>query len=294
MAQTASVGATSPLRGIAAMATAVVVFSLADAMAKWLGIAGFHAVQIVFLRYLFGLIPVVMAVTVVGVTALRTDRPFAHAWRGLLMCLSLVLFFWGLRHVPLGEAIAVSFTAPLFITALAQPILGERVGPDRWTAVVAGFIGTLVILRPGGEAFRPEALLIVASALVFAVAMLYTRRIAATESSITIFAYTTVVAGLATAPFAALTWLPPEPAELGLFLALGLIGGAAHFLVIVAYRNAPAAVNAPFEYTAILWASMLGWLLWKEAPGPMLWGGASIIAGAGLYIIFREAGAARR
>ena len=258
------------VRGIAAIAVAVFLFSIADASAKWLGSAGFHASQTVFLRYLFGLIPVAIAIRHSGGSSLKTGRPFAHILRALLMCLALLLFFWGLKYLPLAEAIAVAFTAPLFITALSVPVLGEKVGLHRWGAVAVGFLGMLVMLRPGTAAFRIEALLVLASAFTYSLGALYTRRITSTETNTAIFTFTTVIAGLAMMPFAVTTWHHPAPMDLALFLLLGLAGGAAHLLVIVAYRYAPASVNAPIEYTALIWGSLLGWCV-DRPPSPDLW-----------------------
>ncbi|MGI9414496.1 MAG: DMT family transporter [Hyphomicrobiales bacterium] len=275
-------------KGIGAMAVAVSLFAVADACAKWLGSAGFHPTQIVFLRYVFGLVPVTVALWLARGQGLRTSRPAAHLLRGFLMCMALLQFFWGLKFIPLAEAIAVAFTAPLFITALSVPVLRETVGPHRWAAVAVGFFGMLVILRPGTAAFQAEAFLIVGSALTFSVAVLYTRILTATESNAAMFTYTTIVSLIAMAPFALTTWQAPGEFDLALFALIGLVGGAAHFLVIVAYRHAPASVNAPFEYTALIWGCLLGWVIWREAPDAPVWIGAAVIIFAGLYITYRE------
>ncbi len=282
--------------GIASLLVATVLFAVTDAIAKWLGGEGIHAAQIVFHRYSFGLIPVIVAIAVVRGRGLRTRRPIAHIVRGLLMCSTLLLFFWGLRYVPLAEAIAVAFTAPLFITVLSIPMLGEKVGPHRWAAVGVGFLGMLVILRPGFAAFQPEMLFIVASAVMFAIAVLYTRRITATETNAAIFTYTTMIAAIAMSPFAAMTWHPPTEFELALLFVIGMIGGAAHFLVIVAYRHTAAAVNATLEYFALLWAIVIGWYVWSEVPDLWVLAGALVVAAAGVYITRREirVGARRR
>ena len=164
-------------RGIPAIICGVFLFSFADALGKWFGIAGYDSVQIVFFRYLFGLICVGVAIAVTGTEGLKTKHPWMHVLRGIFMFAALTLFFRGLKTLPLAEAIAVAFSAPLFVTALSWPMLKERVGPYRWAAVIIGFIGALVILRPGTNAFQPEALYVVASAFFFALAMLHTRRI---------------------------------------------------------------------------------------------------------------------
>ncbi|MDJ0611400.1 MAG: DMT family transporter [Kiloniellales bacterium] len=275
--------------GIAAVCCAVFGFSVADTLAKWLGQEGFTSFQIVFFRYLFGLLPVAVFVWHAGFAALRTRRPLAHGLRACLLFVALSCFFAGLNYLPLAEAIAIAFLAPLFTTALSRPVLGEPVGPRRWGAVLFGFAGALIMLRPGTAAFQPEALLIVASALCFSSAMLLTRRIAPTETNVAILAYSTLGAGLASLPFQAFVWQPPEPGHLWVFLTLGLIGGVAAYFMIVAYRNAPAAVIAPFDYTAMIWGALFGWVFWQERPEAIVILGAVLIAAAGLYITRREA-----
>ena len=202
--------------------------------------------------------------------------------------------YTALRGLPLAEAIAVTFTAPLFITALSGPLLGEAVGVRRWAAVVVGFVGTLIMVRPGAESFRPEALLVLASALIFALNMLLTRRLTRTETNAALVTYTTVIAGLASLPFAALAWQEPSTGDLGLFALVGIGAGSGAYLLVVAFRNAPAAVVAPFDYTTLIWASILGWMLWRESPEPAVWIGAAIVVAAGVYITRREMALGRR
>ncbi|NNE22096.1 MAG: DMT family transporter [Rhizobiales bacterium] len=284
----------SVARGIAAICGAVLLFSVADAFGKWFGMAGYHTTQIVFFRYLFGLLAVWVVVWHDGVPALRTKRPLAHVVRGVMMFCALSLFFRGLRDVPLAEGIAVAFTAPLFATAMSGPVLGEKVGMQRWAAVLAGFAGMLVMLRPGSAAFRFDALFIIASAFCFASVVLYTRRLSRTETNASMFTYSTITAGLCTVPFLTVTWIEPQGAHLWMFVMLGLVGGSASFLMIIAYRNAPAAVNAPFDYTALIWTTIVGWLVWRETPDGMVLLGALIVVAAGMFITYRETTKGRR
>jgi drug/metabolite transporter (DMT)-like permease len=214
--------------------------------------------------------------------------------RGLLLSVALALFFWGLKYVPLADGIAVAFTAPLFITALSVPVLGERVGPARWLAVLVGFAGMLVIVQPGSDTFKLEMAIIVASAFVFALGITYTRKLSRTETVAGMFTWTTVVSLAVFGPLALLTWKTPEAGHLGAFAALGLIGGAAHYLVGIAYRNAPAAVVAPQEYVALVWGALIGWFMWGDVPSSATWAGAAIVAAAGGFIAVREQRAERR
>ena len=176
-----------------------VQISIVDATAKWLG-QTYEPVQIVFFQALFGLIPIAVFVwRSGGLASLRTQRPFAHALRGILLSAAVLLFFTALRGLPLAEAIAITFTAPLFVTALSGPLLGEAVGVRRWAAVIIGFLGVLIMVRPGTDAFRPEALLVMTSALMYGLAMLLTRRLTGTETDVALVTYTTLITGLARA-----------------------------------------------------------------------------------------------
>ncbi len=279
--------------GIASSLFAVFCFSIADATAKWLG-QSYAPIQIVFLRYVFGLIPVALLVwRSGGLRALKTRRPFAHGLRALLLFASLLALFTGLRGLPLAEAISIAFTAPLFVTALSGPVLGEPVRPRRWAAVVIGLIGVLIIVRPGTAAFQFDALYILTGALCFSLAMLVTRRMAKTETNVAMLAYTTLGAGIVSLPLMPFVWRQPAAGDVWLFVLIGMVGGTAAYLLIAAYRNAPAAVVAPFEYTALVWAALFGWIVWQERPEPLVWLGAAIIALSGLYITYRESAAAR-
>lgn len=285
-----------PSLGIACVLVAVGFFSVADAIAKWLG-QDYAPLQIVFLRYLFGLIPVALFVwRGGGLAALHTRHPWQHGLRALLILGALLFFFTALTVLPLAEAIAIAFTAPLFITALSVPILGERVGARRWAAVAIGFVGALIMVRPGTAAFQPEALLVLGSTLCFAFAMLLTRHLAKSESSVALLAYTNVIAGLVSLLFVPLVWHTPASGDWWLFLLIGLVGSTAAFFVILAYSHAPVSVVAPFEYTGLIWGALLGWIVWREQPDSAVWVGAIVIALSGSYIARREAkaGAALR
>ena len=279
--------------GILCMLAAITAMSMMDAIAKWLG-AGYPIVELVFFRYLFALVPILFVVWQGGgLAALRFHWRLGHLLRGAFGLGAVFCFFMGLRYLPLAEAMSIGFAAPLFVTALSVPLLGERVGPRRWGAVAAGFLGVLVMTRPGAEAFRPEALFILAAALCYALAMLVTRRLARTDTTPAIMlantAFSLVVSGLAL-PFG---WRTPLGEDLLMFAAMGLIGGTGMYFMTQAYRYAPAAVVAPFDYTALLWGTLLGWLVWHELPGPNVWLGAVIVVASGLYIIHREARARR-
>jgi len=275
--------------GIAYVLAAMTAMTIMDAAAKWLG-TGYPISEVVFFRNFFSIPPIAILVWYGGgLASLRTNRLPAHALRAGLGLGAMFCFFTGLRYMPLAEAISIAFAAPLFVTALSVPILKEHVGPRRWAAVVVGFLGVLVITRPGGDALRIEALLILAAALSYALFLLVTRRLTRSESTSAIIFYTNGIAlavGAALLPFG---WRTPTGEDLIIFVVMGLIGGCGSYLIAMAYRNAPAAVLAPFDYTTLLVGTALGWLIWRELPDTMVWLGATIVVACGLYIIRREA-----
>jgi drug/metabolite transporter (DMT)-like permease len=234
--------------GIASMLLAVAALSVMDAMAKWLA-AGYPIAELVFFRNLFALIPILFIVWQGGgLAALRLRWRLGHVLRAACGLGAIFSFFTGLRHLPLAEAISIAFAAPLFVTALSVPILGGRVGPRRWGAVVAGFLGVLVMTRPGAGAFRPEALYILAAALCYALAMLVTRRLARTETTPAIMLAGTAISLAVSGLALGFGWRTPAGGELLIFALMGLIGGTGMYFMTQAYRYAPAAVVASGLY----------------------------------------------
>ena len=280
--------------GIGFDLVSVLCFALVDVMAKWLG-QDYASLQIVFFRYLFGLLPVAVLVwRSGGLASLHTRRLPLHVVRASLLFIALSLFFEALQRLPLADAVAVAFTAPLFVTALAGPVLGEAVGARRWGAVAFGFVGALIMINPGSAAFRPDALLVLGSAFAFSVLVTLTRRMTRTETNVALLTYSTLFAGAWSLPFLPFVWRPPASEDLGLFVLIGLVGGVAAFFVIQAYRHAPVSVLAPFDYSALIWGAIFGWVIWRDEPALEIWIGAAIVAGAGIYIARHEASASAR
>jgi len=275
--------------GIAAILIGMFTVSIMDALAKWLG-ESYPIAELVFFRSLFALLPVffILWQQRSGFAALKPRWRLGHFLRAVLSLGALFTFFTGLRYLPLAEAISIAFAAPLFVTALSVPILGERVGPRRWAAVVIGFLGVLVMTRPGAETFRPEALYILAAALCYALSMLVTRRLARSDSTPAIMLSGICVALAVSSLALPFDWRTPVGADIWLFVLLGLVGGTGMYFMTQAYRYAPAAVIAPFDYTALLWATLFGWLVWHELPDTNVWFGAAIVIASGLYIVYRE------
>ncbi len=286
-------GADNVALGIAAKVAGMACISSMDATAKWLG-ASYPIVEVIFFRNLFGLLPILLVVYFEGgVRALHTRHPGMHLLRSFFILIAMFLFFTALRALPLAEATAIAFAAPLFITALSVPMLREHVGWRRWAAVIAGFLGVLVIVRPGAAAFQIEAVLPLGTAAAFGMVLLLTRRMSRTETTGAIAFWGTLIPAVVAGLILPFYWVAPAWHDLPTFVLMGLLGGGAAFFLAVAYRNGPAAVIAPFDYTALVWATPLGWLVWGDFPGPWVWLGAAIVIASGLYIIRRETGKGR-
>lgn len=274
--------------GIAAMIAGMATMASMDAMAKWLG-EGYPIGQVVFFRNAFGILPILVIVWQLGGFAVPSTRRWRlHLLRGLLAITAQLSFFTGLRYLGLAEATAIAFAAPLMVTALSVPLLGEKVGPRRWAAVAVGFAGVLIMVRPGPESFQAAALLILLAAFSYAMIMLTTRMLARSDSNAAILLFgssTSLALSVLLLPFA---WKTPDLADFAVFAALGLTGGTGMFFITQAYRHAPAAVVAPFEYVALVVAAILGFLVWREIPDLYVWLGAAVVIGAGIYIFYRE------
>ena len=259
-----------------------------DAVAKILT-DRYPPIQIVFLRNLIAA-PIIAALIfgIFGPQALRSNHLRLHALRGLIMATGAWLYFTGLIYLPLAEATALVFSAPIFITALSVPLLGEHVGWKRWSAVLLGFVGVLVIVQPGGATFQMAAVLPVGTALCYAVFMISARWIERGERLWTMMLFAMFFPMIYAAPMAIVYWEPIQRNDIGLFLAIAAFGSLGLALIGQAFRLAPAALVAPFDYTALIWATGLGWLIWKDIPGVTTIAGAAIIVLSGVIILLRE------
>lgn len=279
----------SAFAGIACVAGGIFFLTLSDANAKWLGTT-YNPLQILFLRALIAL-PFVtaLAIWLGGRRVLRTTHPGLHLTRGAINVVSACCFYLGLRALPLAEATAIAFAAPLFVTALSVLILKERVDGRRWLAVLAGFAGVLIIVRPGTDAFQAATLLPLTTAFLYAVMMITARGISRGEGMLTTTFY--IVAGQLVCSTVALPWVwhAPAAADLPYFAAVALFSTLGLALITQGFRIAPASVVAPFDYTGLIWATLLGWIFWREAPDAYAYLGALFIAGSGVYIALREA-----
>jgi drug/metabolite transporter (DMT)-like permease len=293
---TAGVPRDRVLRGIGFALLAYFLFSLMDATAKYLGGEGYSVMQLIFFRSLFGFLPVIPVVRADGgLATLRTRRPLLHLVRSLAVMGAITTFFIGIRAMPLAEALTLAFTGPLFMTLLSIPLLGETVGPHRLGAVLVGFCGVVVAMQPGADTFRLEAFYLIASGFCFALASVLTRRLGRTEGNGAIIFYSTLGQFLPAAILLPWGWTAPTDWEhWALFVAMGLVGGVGLQCMTLGFRYAPASLIAPFEYTALIWATLLGWAIWHEFPTIHVWYGAALLVASGLYIAWREAVRARR
>ncbi|SNR95991.1 MULTISPECIES: DMT family transporter [unclassified Azospirillum] len=285
-------------RAILAMIGAVALFSTMNAMIK--SLAGHYPLgEIVFFRALFAmviLLPVIWRAG--GLATLRTDRPWGHVLRSIIGVISMTCGFTAISLLPLANAAAFAFTAPLWTTTLGVLILGEKVRWRRALALITGFTGVLIMVRPDGELLRQiaaggEAALgcafALASAALAACAMISVRRLSATERSSTIVFYFMLTGCFYGPLLAGGDFRLPTGHDALVLVAIGLVGGVAQLLLTSAYRGAPVAVIAPFDYSAMLWATGYGFLIWGEVPDSRVMLGALIVVSSGIYITVREA-----
>ena len=265
------------------------LFAIMEVLIKW-KVADYPVHQLVFFRASFGLIPcLVMVWQAGGIAALKTRRRGEHFLRGLVGLGAMWLVFSSYETMKLADVSAVLFAAPLFLTALAGPVLGESVGPRRWSAVLVGFIGILLIVKPGSSALQPAAVGVLAAAFLFAIAMILMRRLGTTESpgAITFF-FSIFALSASSVMIAMFGWVTPPPRDFIALAMIGLIGGTAQLFVTQSLRMGEAAVVSPLRYSSIIWVVIFGYVFWGELPDMMVVSGVVIVICSGLYILHRE------
>jgi len=266
------------------MVGGMVLLVLSDAYAKWLA-QDYPVSQVVAMRSMV----IVMLLAVIGLRtgALRVASRGGHVLRAGFAVLSTYLFVLGLSILPLAEATAATFAGPIFLAALAGPLLGEKVGPRRWAAVLVGFVGVLVMVRPSGTGVDWYMLLPVAAACFGALRDVVTRRISVADNATSILFTTNAATVLCGLLFAA-TWTTPSALHLAGMAVSGVLMGSAHYLHIEAFRLAEAATIAPFRYTGIVWGVLFGLAFFGQLPGPWVMAGSALVIASGLYIMHRE------
>jgi drug/metabolite transporter (DMT)-like permease len=277
------------LTGIALMCGAVATFSCLDTTAKYL-VHYMDPLQVTWARYtgafllaLFFLNPFRRPGMMV------TQRPFLQIGRSTLLLGSTALNFFAVRYLQLDEALAILFATPFLVAVLGSQFLGERVGWHRWIAIGVGFLGVLVVTRPGIGGMHPAALLSVGGAVCYAVYSIATRLLARTDSTETTTFYTNMVGAVAMIPIVFFVWTPPQSVLQGGLMAMtGLFGGFGHYLLVRGHRLAPASTLAPFIYTQMVWTSTLGFLVFGDVPHFWTVVGSIVVVASGLYLLHYE------
>lgn len=273
--------------GIAWMLVTMILFVTMDSIAKHLT-ARYPVPQVVWARFFFHTLLIGLWMgRRIRLTAV-TRRPVLQFTRSALLTLTTLLFFTGLHFLPMAECSAMIQVGPLLITALSVPLLGERVGIRRWSGVVAGFAGALLIVRPGTAAMQLAILLPLAAACSNALYQIATRLLSRSESTMTILFYTPLVGALLMSAATPFFWVSPDAMGWATMALMGLVGGLSHFTLIKAFTLAPAATVAPFGYSSLVWATLSGLIFFGDFPDGWTIAGAFVIAGSGLYILHRE------
>ena len=276
------------VRGVALMLVTTLVFTAMQVTVRHVA-EDMHPFQVAFFRNVFGFAVLSPLIFSSGFTIFRTTKLRLHAMRAVLQTAGMLLFFTALTLAPLTEVVALSFTSPLFATVLAILILREKAGVRRWAALVAGFVGALIILRPGVAVVGLGPLLVVFSSLVWGGAMIFIKVLGRTDSSLTITAYM----GLFMVPMslipALFVWEWPALDVVPFLLLIGIFGAAGHLALAQAFKEADTTAVMPFDFMRLIWASLLGFIVFAEVPDVWTWIGGSVIFGSATYIAFREA-----
>jgi drug/metabolite transporter (DMT)-like permease len=275
------------VRGILIMILGVALFAVMDALVKHLT-SGYSVPQVMFFRTL-GALPVVMML------ASRLPRAQLAIRGGIFFVLrcffgigAIYFFMRAVHNLPLAEVSAIGFAVPIIITGLSAVLLREKVGVHRWGAVIFGFIGILIILKPGGEVLSVGALWAIGAVMCFAFSMLAVRCLRGKMGVVAISFYFTVVGVVISGVALPFVWVPPSISDAGVLLAMGMIGGLAQLCLTTAMQTAPPSVVAPFEYMGLIFTTGIGYVFFDELPAVSVFYGAPLVVGAGLFIMYRE------
>ena len=279
-----------PLKGVIFFMTAIFLISVVDTVCK-VFTKDLHSIQLVW-GYFVGINLTLWVFFLFKGEKFsnlrRTERPLLQIIRPAFLVCSISSLFIGLTYLPIAEATVIGFVAPLFITALSVPILKVSVDIHRWSAVAIGLVGVIIIIRPGGDLWHLASVMPLLGALFFALFQIITRLLAATERTHTTLFYTGL-GGLAWSslivPF---VWVTPSITHIFVFLSTGAMGAVAHLCMISAFDRAEASLLAPYNYTKLIWVSVLGYLIFNDVPSLDMWIGAIIIVSAGFYVLYRE------
>ncbi len=259
-------------------------------MSKTLTTENYPVVEVIWSRYFFAFIfMLAMFLPRSGKALFHVHRWHTQILRGLLLFFSSFLYFHGIAYMPLATAASISLSSPIIVTALSSKLLGEPVGPRRWAAVGVGFAGALIVVRPGHDAFDWHVLLIIASTVCSSFYQIFSRRYGQTERPDASATVATIVGTVAAAPLLPFEWVTPAWGwDMALFVGMGIMAGTGHYFLTIAYSQAPAAIVSPFNYSQLIGAAILGFIVFRELPDLWTWVGSGVIIASGLYIGYRE------
>ncbi len=277
-----------PVKGLLYMVGGVFFLSVMDASAKWLT-TGYPIAELMFLgRLPAPLFAICLAMANGGLATLKTGKIFWHLLRAIFGVGTMGAFFYALKLLPLADTVAICFVAPLIMCALSVPLLGEKIGPRRWAAIVVGFAGVIVIVQPTGAGFGLGAILALVSAFTYAVSINISRRISTTETSYSMLFWFSVFLLAGSGSVAPIGWVTPHGNDILVFCIMALGGTLGQFLLTQAYRYGEISFLAPLEYSALIWAVLFGVVFWQEFPSAVVLIGSAIIVASNIYVVHRE------
>lgn len=278
----------SLLRGAALICLAVFCFVIMNGLVRHLGRAGYPVPEIVWARFAFHLVLIMALFPRRISTLLVSTRKGMQVLRSTLMLGATVCMYFAVSVMPLADAVSIGFITPLLVVGLSVVILKEQVGIRRWSAVMAGFVGMLIIIRPGAGALQWAALLPIAMAVFYAFYLIVTRLVRESADPLNALFYTALVGALAASLVVPFHWRTPTPVDVLLMAGTGLFGAIGHYALIKAYEVVEVSVVAPFAYSELIWATLVGYLAFGDFPDAWTFAGAAVIIGAGLYVLHRE------
>ena len=278
----------SLLRGAALICLAVFCFVIMNGLVRHLGRAGYPVPEIVWARFAFHLVLIMALFPRRISTLLVSTRRGMQVLRSTLMLGATVCMYFAVSVMPLADAVSIGFITPLLVVGLSVVILKEQVGIRRWSAVMAGFVGMLIIIRPGAGALQWAALLPIAMAVFYAFYLIVTRLVRESADPLNALFYTALVGALAASLVVPFHWRTPTPVDVLLMAGTGLFGAIGHYALIKAYEVVEVSVVAPFAYSELIWATLVGYLAFGDFPDAWTFAGAAVIIGAGLYVLHRE------
>ena len=277
------------LQGIGLMLLAMLLFQSMDALAKWLVNEDIPAIQVIAVRSWIMLSIILLVLGIRGkLSSLRTKRPAIHGLRGLLAFFAPFLYFTALKQLPLADATVIFFSATFILTAASALFFKEQVGVHRWSAVVVGFVGVVVAMNPQGGGNIMAYLMVLGSTTIYAIIFLIGKHLSSHDNVIALVFYINLGMGLISSAAMPWLWVPMPPEVVVNMVFMAMIALAAHYTLTMAFSRAEISAIAPFEYSALIWAGMLGYFIWQEIPTIHIWAGAVIIIGSGLYVLHRE------